>query len=98
MTDDTVLPFSFPAVPAKKVTAAFDGGRLTSNGGGMRSLMKFASVAVMVLSDRRFGPPKMATSLGLRLADRPLRRLFRRYGDVLPWTVHRRERPDGRCG
>src|ERR1700688_4048308 len=25
MTDDTVLPFSFPAVHAKKVTAAFDG-------------------------------------------------------------------------
>jgi hypothetical protein len=31
MTDDTILPFSFPAVQAKKVTAAFDGGRLTSN-------------------------------------------------------------------
>src|SRR4051794_39084794 len=35
MTDDTILPFSFPAVRAKKVTAAFDGGRLTSNGGVM---------------------------------------------------------------
>jgi hypothetical protein len=33
MIDDTMLPFSFPAVDAKKVTAAFDGGRLTSNGG-----------------------------------------------------------------
>ena len=28
MTDDTILPFSFPAVHGKKVTAAFDGGRL----------------------------------------------------------------------
>jgi hypothetical protein len=35
MTDDTILPFSFPAVHAKKITAAFHGGRLTSNGGGM---------------------------------------------------------------
>jgi hypothetical protein len=33
MSDDTILPFSFPAVHAKKITAAFDGGRLTSNGG-----------------------------------------------------------------
>jgi hypothetical protein len=30
MTDDTILPFSFPAVHAKKVTAAFDGGRLAA--------------------------------------------------------------------
>ncbi|MHC2284219.1 hypothetical protein [Bradyrhizobium barranii] len=37
MTDDTIPPFSFPAVHAKKVTAAFDGGRLTSNGGVMQS-------------------------------------------------------------
>ncbi len=35
MTDDTILPFSFPAVSRKKITAAFDGGRLTSNGGVM---------------------------------------------------------------
>jgi hypothetical protein len=35
MINDTILPFSFPAVHAKKITAAFDGGRLTSNGGVM---------------------------------------------------------------
>ena len=35
MTDDTVLPFSFPAIARKKVTAAFDGGRITSDGGVM---------------------------------------------------------------
>lgn len=35
MTDDTLLPFSFPAVRAKKITAAFDGGRITSDGGVM---------------------------------------------------------------
>src|SRR5512139_2296877 len=45
MTDDTILPFSFPAVHAKKVTAAFDGGRLTSNGG----------VMVLAMAERRLG-------------------------------------------
>jgi len=35
MTDDTTLPFTFPAVARKKVTAAFDGGRITSDGGVM---------------------------------------------------------------
>src|SRR5260370_39196962 len=35
MIDDSLLPFSFPAVERKKVTAAFDGGRITSDGGVM---------------------------------------------------------------
>lgn len=35
MTDDTLPPFSFPAVGRKKITAAFDGGRITSDGGVM---------------------------------------------------------------
>jgi hypothetical protein len=35
MTDDRSLPFAFPAVHGKKITAAFDGGRITSNGGVM---------------------------------------------------------------
>jgi hypothetical protein len=33
MNDDALLPFSLPSVGRKKVTAAFDGGRLTSDGG-----------------------------------------------------------------
>ncbi|MGY4502259.1 hypothetical protein ACVWYH_006216 [Bradyrhizobium sp. GM24.11] len=45
MTDDTMLPFSFPAVQAKKVTAAFDGGRRTSNGG----------VMLLAIAERRLG-------------------------------------------
>ena len=45
MTNDTILPFSFPAVHTKKVTAAFDGGRLTSNGG----------VMLLALAERRLG-------------------------------------------
>src|SRR5580704_16211821 len=35
MIDDSLLPFSFPAVERKKITAAFDGGRITSDGGVM---------------------------------------------------------------
>jgi len=35
MSDDTIEPFAFPAVGRKKLTAAFDGGRLTSDGGVM---------------------------------------------------------------
>jgi hypothetical protein len=45
MTDDTILPFSFPAVHAKKITAAFDGRRLTSNGG----------VMLLAMAERRLG-------------------------------------------
>ena len=45
MTDNTILPFSFPAVARKKITAAFDGGRLTSDGG----------VMLLALADRRIG-------------------------------------------
>jgi hypothetical protein len=35
MTDDNFLPFSFPTVSRKQITAAFDGGRLPSDGGVM---------------------------------------------------------------
>ncbi|MFB9984399.1 IS1380 family transposase [Mesorhizobium kowhaii] len=35
MTENTFLPLSFPAVGRKKITAAFDGGRITSDGGVM---------------------------------------------------------------
>src|SRR3974390_3042947 len=45
MTDDTSLPFSFPAVSRKKITAAFDGGKLTSDGG----------VMLLAMADRRLG-------------------------------------------
>jgi transposase len=35
MTEDSLLPFRFPAVERKKVCAAFDGGRIGSDGGVM---------------------------------------------------------------
>ncbi len=45
MPDDTIEPFGFPAVGRKKVTAAFDGGRLTSDGG----------VMLLAAAERRLG-------------------------------------------
>jgi hypothetical protein len=33
MSDDTILPFGFPAVGRKKLIAAFNGGRITTDGG-----------------------------------------------------------------
>src|ERR1700730_7534212 len=67
MTDDTILPFSFPAVHAKKITAAFDGGRLTSNGGVMLLAMAelrlgLADKLARVFPDRR-DPTRVLHSL-----------------------------------
>jgi hypothetical protein len=45
MHDDTLLPFSLPAVCRKKLTAAFDGGRLSSDAG----------VLLLAGADRRLG-------------------------------------------
>jgi hypothetical protein len=45
MSDDTMLPFEFPAVRRKRVIAAFDGGRLTSDGG----------VVLLAAAERRIG-------------------------------------------
>ena len=62
MSDDTMLPFEFPAVRRKRVIAAFDGGRLTSDGG----------VVLLAAAERRIG---VATRLAALIADRrdPLR-------------------------
>lgn len=40
VTDDTLPPLCFPAVGRKKITAAFDGGRITSVGGTSPALPK----------------------------------------------------------
>jgi hypothetical protein len=57
MTCDTVLPFLFPAVQRKKVMAAFDGGRITSDGG----------VMLLAAADRRLG---LADRLAAVMRDR----------------------------
>ncbi len=56
MSDDTVAPFLFPAVGRKKVTAAFDGGRITSDGG----------VLLLAAAERRLG---LADRLARLIAD-----------------------------
>ncbi len=45
MSEDALLPFAFPPVQRKKVVAAFDGGRLTSDGG----------VMLLAAAERRLG-------------------------------------------
>ena len=58
MEEDTLLPFSFPAVARKKVSAAFDGGMLSSDAGVLllRSVEKQLGLAHRIsacLKDRR---------------------------------------------
>ncbi len=56
MSDDTIERFSFPAIGRKKLTAAFDGGRLTSDGG----------VMLLAAAERRMG---IAERLATLIAD-----------------------------
>ena len=54
MHDDTIESFGFPAVRRKKVTAAFDGGRITSDGG----------VMLLAAAERRLGiAQRLASSI-----------------------------------
>jgi len=58
MTDDTTPPFAFPAIGRKKVTAAFDGGRITSDGGVMlvaeaERRLGIAALLAAAIPDRR---------------------------------------------
>jgi Transposase DDE domain group 1 len=57
MTDDSLLPFSLPSVERKKITAAFDGGRISSDGG----------VMLLALAERRMG---IAAKLSAEIIDR----------------------------
>lgn len=71
MTDDTLLPFSFPAVRSKKITAAFDGGRITSNGG----------VLLLAAAERRL---RLAERLAAVIFDpRDRNRLTHAMADIL---------------
>jgi hypothetical protein len=59
MSDDTIEPFRFPAVGRKKLTAAFDGGRLTSDGG----------VMLLAAAERRIGIAELVAALIADLRD-----------------------------
>src|SRR5271156_5266804 len=71
MLEDNLLRFSFPAVARKKVTAAFDGGRITSDGG----VMLLAAVG------RRIAVAQKLPSLSP--APRPPLFVTRRSADIL---------------
>jgi Transposase DDE domain group 1 len=53
MSDETIEPFGLPAVGRKKLTAAFDGGRITSDGG----------VMLLAAAERRIGIAQMLAPL-----------------------------------
>src|SRR5690242_8644484 len=57
MIDDSLLPFSLPSVDRKKITAAFGGGRISSDGGAM----------LLGLAERRIG---IADRLAAEITDR----------------------------
>ena len=70
------LPFSFPAVGAKKVTAAFDGGRLTWDGG----------VMLLAMAERRLG---VADRLARRFPDhRDPSRILHTRADMIRARIH----------
>jgi hypothetical protein len=56
MQDDTIETFGFPAIGRKKLTAAFDGGRISSDGG----------VMLLAAAERRLG---IAEGLAELIAD-----------------------------
>ena len=71
MTDDTLLRFAFPAIRRKKITAAFDGGRISSDGG----------VMLLGEADRRLG---LVDKLAAVIADpRDPMRITHRLADIL---------------
>ena len=71
MADDSAPRFSFPAICRKKVTAAFDGGRLTSDGG----------VLLLAQAERRLG---IAERLAACIADpRDQSRVVHDLDDIL---------------
>lgn len=70
MIDDSAPRFSFPAICRKKVTAAFDGGRLTSDGG-----------VLLAQAERQLG---LAERLAACVADpRDQSRVVHGLGDIL---------------
>jgi Transposase DDE domain group 1 len=71
MSDDSLLPFSLPSVQRKKITAAFDGGRISSDGG----------VMLLALAERRLG---IADRLAAEITDqRNPARVVHALSDIL---------------
>ena len=85
MSDDTLFPFSLPAIKPKKVMAAFDGGRLSSDGG----------VTLLALAEKRVGIIERLAKLFPDERDQD--RVTHPLGSIVPRTRLRdRLRPRGR--
>jgi hypothetical protein len=76
MIDTTILPFSFPAVARKKITADFDGGRLTSDGGVMLLSMAERRLGIADRLARIFPDRRDPTRITHSLADMIRARVF----------------------
>jgi hypothetical protein len=76
MNDDNLLPFSFPAVSRKQVTGAFDGGRLTSDGGVMLLAMAERRLRIAERLARCFPDRRDPTRITFTLADMIRARVF----------------------
>src|SRR5512137_2276510 len=76
MTDTSILPFSFPAVARKIVTADFDGGRLTSDGGVMLLAMAERRLGVAERLARCFPDRRDPSRITHTLADMIRARIF----------------------
>ena len=76
MVDTTVPRFEFPAVGRKKITAAFDGGRLTSDGGVMLLAMAEKRLGIADRLARLIPDRRDPTRITHRLADMIRARIF----------------------
>ena len=76
MPDTTIPAFSFPAVGRKKITADFDGGRLTSDGGVMLLAMAERRLGVSERLARCFPDRRDPTRITHTLADMIRARIF----------------------
>ena len=76
MTDDTMLPFAFPAVRGRKITADFDGGRLTSDGGVMLLAMAERRLGIAARLARLVPDRRDPTRITHTLADMVRARIF----------------------
>jgi hypothetical protein len=85
VTEDKFLPFSFPAVSRKQITTAFDGGRLTSDGG----VMLFAMAEPVVDKSERClgGAECLVMALIVSVGTAP----FRQLSEAMRKTYARRE-------
>ena len=68
MPDDTTATFLFPAVSRKKITAAFDGGRLSSDGGVMllAQAERRLGIAERLAASSRIGAIRAGSSMPSR--------------------------------